>query len=684
MIRFYVAPHGNDESCGSKEQPFATLDQAQKAVRALISEGLSAPLTVTVAAGEYRTNGLVFGACDSGTADCPVAYEAEGEVVINGGITLNPADFEPLNECERARLHGGAAEKVVKTDLKKLGLTRADWGEICALGSHGSAALYDSAILSPMWCELFFNDTRCEIARYPDKDFLFTEQPVREGDCLEPTGQPKKDPVKWRATRNPLGDVRKIDRETAERTKTWQSLENVWLFGYPKYNWADDSSPVLSVNPETCEMETEYVSVFGIKPHAPYYFFNVFEELDAPGEWFLDRKEGVLYLFPPSDLASADILLSITTNNLIRCEGASHLTFRGFTFLGTRSDALDLTGDHLTVESCEIKNVAGNAMLVSGNNCTMRGCHIHHTSKGGVYITGGDRNTLTPSGNLVTNNHIHHIAEIFRTYNPGIKIGGVGCVVSHNCIHDSAHMAIGFSGNDHVMEFNEIYEVCKIADDSSAIYAGRDYTTCGNTVRYNYFHDMKSDADSHIGIFGMYCDDNLGSCTIFGNVFLRCQSALLLHGGHDMIFKNNLIVDSCPKSHYSIRFHKYGYCEDLLETGSHWARMKEVPWQGEIWSKKYPHLAEYITWEPETVQCMPHYCEISNNVIINHKPIDVFNFNCFQPEYKNVFRNNLELESRAFAGLPEGDQLDLSDSRLADLIPGFEPIPLSKMGLLKK
>ena len=28
---------------------------------------------------------------------------------------------------------------------------------------------------------------------------------------------------------------------------------------------------------------------------------NIFEELDAPGEWFLDAKTGTLYFYPPPD-----------------------------------------------------------------------------------------------------------------------------------------------------------------------------------------------------------------------------------------------------------------------------------------------------------------------------------------------------------------------------------------------
>ena len=32
-----------------------------------------------------------------------------------------------------------------------------------------------------------------------------------------------------------------------------------------------------------------------IWPDRPYYFENVLEELDAPGEWCLDAEEGMLY-----------------------------------------------------------------------------------------------------------------------------------------------------------------------------------------------------------------------------------------------------------------------------------------------------------------------------------------------------------------------------------------------------
>jgi len=676
---FYVSKNGvpgNEVpgNPGTADEPFSTLDEARDAVRALINNGLTEPVTVHVAEGEYRTAGLTLDERDSGTADCPVVWQGEGNVVLNGGLSLDPASFGPLTEEEKARLHGEAPDHVLRCDLTALGLTREDWGELCAIGSYHTGDKYDGAVLSPMWCELFVNNIRQEIARYPNEGFLFTGDPVREGAGLETSGRKKLSAEEWAKVRNPISDIYTIDPDTARRAAGWKSLDGVWMFGYPMYGWADMSSPVRSVDPETCRMETAWVSLYGMKPHAPFYFYNVFEELDSPGEWYLDRERGILYLWPAVPMENARINLSLLTGSLLTVKNGSRIAFQNLTFTGTRGDALDLSGSDLTVESCAVRNVAGWAIRLDGKNCAVRSCEIERTGKGGVDVRGGDRATLTPSGHVIENNHIHHIAEIFRTYNPAILVGGVGTVVRHNELHDSAHVAILFGGNNHVMEYNEIYEVCKIADDSSAIYAGRDYTCSGNIVRYNFFHDMRSDADSHIGIFGMYCDDNLGSCTIEHNVFLRCQSALLLHGGHDMLFRGNLILDACPKSVYSVRFHAYGYWDDLLPGGTHEAGLNRVPWQSEVWREAYPHLREYLTWDPETEQRYPHFCDLSSNAIVRHKPVDV-NFPWDDPRFRNRMEHNMILDEP-----PEGSLAELCGTVFPAMIPGFDPIPFDRIG----
>ena len=676
-MHYYVAVNGNDENSGTKEAPFATFERARDAVREQIQKGLTEPVTVKLLEGIYYTGNIVLTEEDSGTEAFPITYEAEGNVVLNGGMTLRAEMFAPLTDEEKSRLHGKAQENVVRVDLKKLGLCRRNWGEMCVTGSHHAGDRYDDAVLSPMWCELFVDNVRQTIARYPNEGFLYTEEPIREGDGKESTItgsiQYRYTPEEWQNVRNPISDIYRLDAETGKRAASWKTLDDVWMFGYPTWNWADMSTPVISIDEESCAMETKIVSLYGMKTGAPYYFYNVFEELDTPGEWYLERSSGILYLYPSSPLAKVEIMLSLLTESILTLKNVSYVTLKGITFTGTRADALMLSGDHLTVRDCTVKNVAGNAMVIHGDHHVVSGCEICYVGKGGVKICGGDRTTLTPSSNLLENNHIHHFAEIFKNYHPAFQLDGVGNICRHNCIHDSSHMAIGFTGNEHLIEYNEIYAVCKTSDDASAIYSGRDYSTQGTVIRFNYFHDIVSEAKKHVGIFAVYCDDNLGKCTIVQNVFIRCQSALLLHGGHNMTVVGNLIMDAPQNARSALTFNRYHCWWDLLGDSLHLQRLREVPWQSEIWKKAYPQIEKYLSWDIETEQRFPHFANISGNVIIRHKHIEI-NFEWDNPLFENKVENNTVLEES-----PICDLATLCEKWLPNKIEGFAPIPFSKI-----
>ena len=678
-MRYYVAVDGNDVNAGTKDAPFATLIRARDAVREEIRRGLTESVTVKILEGVYNTESIVLTQEDSGTVSFPITYEAQGNVVLNGGTTIRSEMFSALTDEEKSRLRGEAAEKVVRADLKTLGLCRGDWGEMCVTGSHHTGDRYDGAVLSPIWCELFANGVRQTIARYPNEGFLYTEAPVREGDGKESTVtgsvQYRYTDGEWAKKRNPISDIYRLDPETARRTASWKSLDDVWMFGYPAWNWADMSTPVLRIDAKTREMETKMVSLYGMKTGAPYYFYNIFEELDSPGEWYLDREKGFLYWYPSVPLSEADVMLSLLTESILILKDVSYVTLKGITFTGTRADALTLSGDHLSVLDCTVKNVSGYAMIVRGNHNRVCGCEISRVGQGGVKLCGGDRATLTPSGNIAEYNHVHHYAEIFRNYCPAFQLDGVGNICRHNCIHDSSHMAVGFSGNDHLIEYNEIYSVCKTSDDASAVYSGRDYSTQGTVIRFNYFHDIISEVKKNIGIFAVYCDDNLGKCTIMQNVFVRCQSALLLHGGHNMTFSGNLIMDAPEGARSALTFHKYSCWRDLLGDSLHLRRLRAVPWQSEIWKKAYPQIEKYLSWDIETEQRFPHYADISGNVIICHKEIEI-NFEWDDPRFENKVENNTVWDER-----PNCDLESLCERYLPGEIDGFAPIPFSRIGL---
>jgi hypothetical protein len=155
-------------------------------------------------------------------------------------------------------------------------------------------------------------------------------------------------------------------------------------------------------------------------------------------------------------------------------------------------------------------------------------------------MNGGDRQTLRPGGHFVENCHFARQGRWSKCYVPAILMGGVGQRASHNLIHDHPHCAILFNGNDHLIEFNEIYHIALETGDVGAIYTGRDYTYRGNRIRYNFIHDT---GGVGMGSMGVYMDDCVSGTEISGNVFYKVQRAAFLGGGRDHQVLNNIFVD---------------------------------------------------------------------------------------------------------------------------------------------
>jgi len=148
---------------------------------------------------------------------------------------------------------------------------------------------------------------------------------------------------------------------------------------------------------------------------------NIFEELDAPEEWFHNQETQTLYYKPESakDLANAKIEV-VRLKQLVDFQGSikkpvKHITLQGFvlkhaarTFMETkepmvRSDwtifrggAFMLTGtEDIQILDCEFDQVGGNAIFVNNYNrrTLIKSNYIHHTGASGVCFV-GDPNAL--------------------------------------------------------------------------------------------------------------------------------------------------------------------------------------------------------------------------------------------------------------------------------------------------
>lgn len=674
---FYVSSNGNDENDGSFEKPFATIEKARDAVRALNKTGKNG-ITVAVKAGEYRISSLAFSKEDSGTEECPITYCAygDGEVVLNGGVTINPDSFKKVEEeAMLSRLSKDAKDSVICTDLKEYGLTADDWGKMYAIGTYNTAEMYDGDWTGPIYCELFINDERQTVARYPDNgEYFYT------GEVIDPGTDPYYADENEKPERNPKPSVYGADEALAKRISSWKTLDDVWMFGYWTADWADASTPIGDFNAEKRTLGLKFANYFETKAGAPYYFYNVFEELDSPGEWYLDRENGIAYVYPASDITACTVDMTITTDCIIRAEQADHLTFDGFTVKGTRGNGMEITGDNVTVENCLIKNIGGDDLRMTGSNNLAYANEITRTGKSGITINGGERETLKAGNSKADNNLIHDWAEIYQTCQPAVSLGGVGNVCSHNEIFNTPHEAITYGGNNHIIEYNNIHDVCLLSDDAGAIYSGRRWDFYGTVIRYNAVYNVGSGEHKPDGI---YMDDALSGQTVYGNLLVNVpRIGITLGGGRDMTVKNNIIVNS---NYRSISYDSRGINGItsnywFIKDGGMWKLLYDSPWKTELWQNAFPQMTRFSDNfddpdDPDFV-LNPAYSDVSGNIIVN--------ITGKIGEISDAAKKYSRIDDNFIYKMGKGKKLfndfENGDYTLKNAPDGFEQIPLEEIG----
>ncbi|KPK58090.1 MAG: hypothetical protein AMK73_09470 [Planctomycetes bacterium SM23_32] len=563
---FYVALDGDDAAPGTAGRPFGTLEAARDAIRALKADGALPEGGVTVWIGPgtyYRGGAFELAEQDSGTAAAPITYRAHerGQVRLVGGRAV--AGFAPVSDpAALARLPAEAREHVVQADLRGQGIE--DLGE---LERRGFVWPKRDAPL-----EVSFRGEPMTLARWPNDAFL----PI--------TGVPE-------------GQNGGKFAYEGDRPRRWADEPDIWVFGYWFQDWADSYERVAHIDALARIVTTEPPhGVYGYREGQRFYFLNVLPELDSPGEYYVDRQEGRLYVWPAEPPGEGDVVASMIPT-LISVQGASHVTFRGLTLEACRGTAVNLTdSSHVRLAGCTIRNTGRQGVSISGGaGCGVIGCDIYETAEGAVSLDGGDRATLTPSGHYADNNRLLRFGRTCRTYSAGLHLSGVGQRASHNLVHDAPHVGILFGGNDHVIELNELHDLCYETGDVGAMYTGRDWTARGTVIRHNFIHHVSG--PGRYGANGIYLDDAASGITVFGNVFYRVTRPAYVGGGRDNVYENNIFVDCEPALHVDAR--AMGWMSYHAEPdGTLQQRLRAVPYKEPPWSERYPRLVNILADEP--------------------------------------------------------------------------------------
>jgi len=257
---------------------------------------------------------------------------------------------------------------------------------------------------------------------------------------------------------------------------------------------------------------------------------NIFEELDAPGEWFLDAKTAVLYFYPPQDLDLAKATVEcVRLRHLIEVKGTEQqpvkfVTLRGLVFRHAARTFMDnkeplLRSDWTTyrggavfvsgaedcaLEDCYIDQVGGNAVFVNNYNrrIAIRGCHIARAGANGVAFVGdpgavrsatfwnqnrslgeidkapGPKTSNYPADCLVEDCLIYLTGRVEKQTAPVEIAMSQGITVRHCSLYDVPRAGINIGDGcwgGHVIEFCDIFDTVKETGDHGSFNSwGRD------------------------------------------------------------------------------------------------------------------------------------------------------------------------------------------------------------------
>ena len=648
-----VAQNGNDAWSGalnepnaaSTDGPFKTIERARDAIRAMKTAGglPKGGVTVQIRRGTYcLEKTLEFTAEDSGTAESPIVYSgfANEEVRLVGGKFVN--NFAAVTDAavlarldpRRARAcRAGRPQGARHHRLRRAGRRRP--GTVLPRPADDAVPLAERGLRAdrgPGRRRTGIRSTAFRAAR----------------SASSPTT----------ATGRSAGSARRTCGCTATGSGTGRTSAR-------QIESIDTEKPILAVVPP--------YHGYGYRKGQWYYAFNVLAELDTPGEWYLDRETGILYFWPPAPVAAGRDASCPSLDNALCAKDVSHVTLRGLTLEASRGTAVTISGGaHNRIAGCTIRNIGGSGRRVSAA-AGQRRRRLRHLPDG--------RGRHQPERRRPQDAHARRTSSPRTTTSTttaagaactsaAIALSGVGNRAAHNLIHDAPHMAIGFGGNDHVIEFNEIHSVCYESNDAGAIYAGRDWTMRGHVIRYNYLHHINGFEAK--GCVGVYLDDMFASAAIVGNVFYKVTRPR--SSAADATTPSRTTSSSTARRRCTSTRARWAgpheHADDWIKEEKEKGTISGIAYNKPPYSERFPQLVNIIDDEPKA----PKGNLIARNICVGGKWDDVEE----KARGYQTFQDNLLNEDPHFVDAANKDFRLKDDSPAWKL--GFKPIPVEKIG----
>lgn len=359
----FVSPRGADKNPGTKEKPVLTIGKAQELARKLAA---GSSVEVVFANGTYYLPQTVGFTSEDNNRSVVYRADQESKAILSGGSLLK-----------------------LKWSPFKDGIF--------------IATIAQNTVID----QLYINGVRQRMARFPNalagKNVFDTWELSHKA-----AADPENDPL------NPA------------RIARWKNPEGGFIHAMHSALWGDMHWFIKGKNQDgSLNFEGGWQNNRPSQMHPVYRMVeNIFEELDAPGEWFYDSKESKLYYFPEfqTDLRKAKVEI-VRLRHLIEFKGSKEkpvksIQLKGFVFRHAartfmdnkepllRSDWTVYRGGAVVfdgaedcgISDCEFDQVGGNTVFVNNYNIriSIRGCYIHNSGANGIAFVGDPASVRSP------------------------------------------------------------------------------------------------------------------------------------------------------------------------------------------------------------------------------------------------------------------------------------------------
>lgn len=524
---YYPEPTGN-----GNDGPFFSIKEALGAVVELRGGGALQPLTIKLVGGEYFIDEPIN--VEFPISNLTVEPYKNGDVTINGGRKIE-------------------------------GFEKTTFNGVPCLGAY----IEDVKNGSFNFTDLYVNGKRASLSRYPEEGFFKIVEAEDNGEGLY-------DFSKWF-----IAD--KKDLENVE------NIEDCML-SFCHY-WIDEHTPIESYDRQTGKLVMKYYSRFNITHNFQYYLENVPSTFGKPGEWYLDRKNGMVYYVPESDDVTCENISAYApvVESWLNVEGDlaknSHcrsIRIRGLKFKNTKGDygstkdvfgrpeprrsASDAQGvsnapgavnlhaaKNVTLENCVFENYGLHGVNV-GNACSdisISHCVFYDGGAGGIKVDGGGVETCDRERTRnveISDNLIERCGRRYLSACGILVKNSSGCKIVHNHITDLFYTGIsvgwtwGYTLNasrDNLISGNHIHNIGQgVLSDMGGIYLLG--AQPGTVVSYNRIHDVKS---LEYGGWAIYNDEGSCGITVEKNLcYDVSENCYHMNYGTSNLIRNNIFA----------------------------------------------------------------------------------------------------------------------------------------------